>query len=797
MSLKINKLWLPQCLQLLLCLSLEVYPSRGSDTIFPGQSLSGNQTLTSKEGNFELGFFRPGNSSYHYIGIWYKNLPNQTVVWVANREQPVSDLSISALKISEDGNLVLLNQSRNALWSTNSVSKSSNSTIAILLDNGNFVVRDASNSSMDVLWQSFDHPTDTWLPGGKLGYNKLTNQRQFLVSWRSLQNPAPSLFSLEIEQNGTSHILMWNGSQMYWTSGVWTGKIFSLVPEIQLNYYVTNLTYVSNENESYFTYASAIPSAFTRFMIDSGGQLRQFVWRKNFPDWALFWTRPTQQCEVYAYCGAFSVCNQQKEHLCSCIQGFEPKTREDWEKDDHTDGCVGKTPSKCEGGGKGTFLLMPNMRLPLNPESKAAETIEECEAACLNNCSCNAFAYDNGCLTWKGNLFNLQQLSSAEETGRDIHLRIASSEFVKTRGKGKKKTTLVVLVSVAAFFVCFSLVLIIVWRRRLTSTYKVVEDSLMLFRYKELRSMTKNFSERLGEGGFGTVYKGSLPNSIPIAVKQLKSLQQGEKQFCTEVKTIGTIQHINLVRLRGFCAEASKRFLVYDYMPNGSLEALLFQKAANTILDWKSRFHIAVGTARGLAYLHEGCRDCIIHCDIKPENILLDAEFNPKVADLGLAKIIGRDFSRVLTTIRGTRGYLAPEWLSGEAVTPKADVFSYGMLLCEIISGRRNSDGYNIGFDNYFPFQLSNIISKEDEIVTLLDDRLEGNANIEELNRACRVACWCIQDDEKDRPTMKQVVQILEGVSEVNRPTIPRFLQQFAESPKETMIYQKTSLSSD
>ncbi|KAM1738274.1 hypothetical protein ACFX11_014114 [Malus domestica] len=165
-----------------------------------------------------------------------------------------------------------------------------------------------------------------------------------------------------------------------------------------------------------------------------------------------------------------------------------------------------------------------------------------------------------------------------------------------------------------------------------------------------------------------------LPNSKAIAVKELKSMNQGEKQFPAEVGTISVIQHINLIRMRGFCANASKRFLVYDYMPNGSLQSLLLRKNP-IMLDWKARYHIAVVTARGLAYLHDECRDCIIHCNVKPENILLDSEYSPKLADFGLAKLLGRHHSRVLTTMRGTVGYLAPEWFSGEAITPKADAF--------------------------------------------------------------------------------------------------------------------------
>uniref|UniRef100_A0A2N9ER54 Receptor-like serine/threonine-protein kinase n=1 Tax=Fagus sylvatica TaxID=28930 RepID=A0A2N9ER54_FAGSY len=765
----------------------------GSDTIFPGQSLSGNHTITSPGGIFQLGFFTPGNSLNYYIGIWYKKLPIQTVVWVANREQPVSNPSFSALKLFENGNLVLLNQSKTAIWSTSSASKVSNSSIAMLLDNGNFVVRDSSNSSI-LIWQSFDHLTDTWLPGAKLGYNKLTKEKYILTPWRSIENPAPALFSLEVEQNGTSHLLLWNESKVYWTSGNWTGEIFSLVPEIQLNYYVKDFTYVANKNESYFIYYAALPSAYTRFVLDVTGQLKQYVWGKDFTKWNLFWMRPSEQCQVYAFCGAFSICNQREVFTCDCLKGFEPRTLKDWELGDHSDGCVRKTPLQCSHEGNDTFLVMPSMHYPINSEPVAAENAEECEIACLSNCSCTAYAYDNGCLVWKGDLFSLQQLSSNENIGRDFHFRIAASELIGTtakvpRAEANRKTTWVVIGVVAGFFFVFGIVLVFIKRRKSAGEFEAVEDSLVLFKYQNLRRATKNFSEKLGEGGFGSVFRGILPNSTAIAVKKLKSLPQGEKQFRSEVRTIGTIQHINLVRLRGFCAEASERLLVYDYMPNGSLESLLFKKTTN-ILDWKTRYHISIGTARGLAYLHEECRDCIIHCDINPENILLDAEYNPKVADFGLAKLIGRDFSRALTTMRGTRGYLAPEWISGEAVTPKADVFSYGMLLFEVISGCRNRDLLDDGTDDYFPARVAYRVNKREDVLTLSDYRLEGNVDVEELVRVCKTACWCVQDHEKDRPSMGQVVQFLEKTSGVDVPPIPQFLQHLANTPAEaTMSY--------
>ncbi|PON74865.1 Serine/threonine protein kinase [Trema orientale] len=644
-----------QSVMFVLLTFFQVYISIGSDTIFTGHSLSGNQTINSPSRVFEMGFFTP------------------------------------ALKLLENGNLTLLNESKTVVWSTNSTSRLSNSTIGVLLDNGNFVIRDSFDSSV-VLWQSFDHPTDTWLPGGKVGYNKVNNEKLVLRPWKNPQNPAPGIFSNEVEQNGTRHFLLWNDSKSYWTIGYWNGKIFSLVPEIELDEYVTNITYVSNENESYYTYDATYSDALTRFMIETTGQLRQYVWGKDFGRWNLYWMRPLEQCEVYGFCGSFGKCNQHDMPLCVCLEGFEPKRRKDGELGYHSDGCVRKTPLECSKGGFDEFLVMPNVRLPSNSESLAAQNVVECRLACLSNCSCSAYAYDNQCSIWTGDLFNLKQLSPDERVGKYLHLRLAASDlagFKTSKRKTSPRIAIATVLIVGLFFLS-GIVAVFMRRRCFVGASETLGDSVVLFKYRDLKAATKNFSEKLGEGGFGVVFKGTLPNSTSIAVKKLKSLKQGEQQFRTEVKTIGTIQHVNLVRLRGFCAENSRRFLVYDYVPKGSLESRLFRKSL-TILDWKVRYQIAIGTAKGLCYLHEECRDCIIHCDIKPENILLDEEYNPKIADFGLAKLVGRDFSRVLKTMRGTRGYLAPEWISGEAITSKADVFSYGMLLFELISGRRNS----------------------------------------------------------------------------------------------------------
>nr|XP_023889530.1 G-type lectin S-receptor-like serine/threonine-protein kinase At2g19130 [Quercus suber]POE64651.1 g-type lectin s-receptor-like serine/threonine-protein kinase [Quercus suber] len=786
---------------LFICLSLNNYPSLGADTISANQSLSGDQTIISKGGNFELGFFTPGNSSRsnYYIGMWYKKVSLRTIVWVANRETPVSDRSSSVFKIL-DGNLVLFNESQIPIWSTNLSSTSSGPLEAVLKDDGNFVLRDGSDSSSKLLWQSFDNPTHTWLPGGKIAYNNKTKQNMHLISWKNSENPAPGLFALELQQNTSSYIILWNKSVPYWNSGPWDGKIFSWVPEMRANY-IYNFSYVSNENESYFTYSLYDPTIISRFVMDISGQIQQLSWLESTKQWNLFWSQPRTQCEVYAFCGPFGICNQQSLPFCSCLKGFQVTSSNSWNLSDFSAGCARKTSLQCgnkslANGKRDKFWEMPNMKLPDHSQTVAVGSSSECESTCLNNCSCTAYAYGDHCSIWIGDLLNLQQLTSADTNGGTLYLKLAASELPSSRNN-KAIIIGVVLGSVPGIAILVGLIAFVIFRRRrgAIGTAKAVEGSLVAFGYRDLQNVTKNFSEKLGGGGFGSVFKGILPDSTVIAVKKLESISQGEKQFRTEVSTIGTIQHVNLVRLRGFCSEGTKKLLVYDYMPNGSLDSHLFHEKNSGVLDWKTRYQIALGTARGLVYLHEKCRDCIIHCDIKPENILLDAELCPKVADFGLAKLVGREFSRVLTTMRGTRGYLAPEWISGVAITAKADVYSYGMMLFEFVSGRRNSEPSADGKIRFFPTWAASLITQGGDVLSLLDPRLEGNADVEEVTRICRLACWCIQDDESHRPPMGQVVQILEGVLGVNPAPVPRSLQVFVDDQEHIIFFTESSSS--
>ncbi|OEL37161.1 G-type lectin S-receptor-like serine/threonine-protein kinase [Dichanthelium oligosanthes] len=680
-------------------------------------------------------------ASTYYIAIWFSNIPVVTTVWTANTDTPVSDPAMASFSISTDGNLVVFDQSKNRqIWSTNA-SIDGNSTIATILDSGSLELTDAFDSSR-VYWRSIDHPTNTWLPGGKLGLNKATGVSQRLTSWRSSVDPFGGLLSLLLDPNGTTeYLIQWNNSMMYWTSGPWDGRGFSRVPEMRLTNSST-FQFIDNANESYFTYQFPYYWGLSRAIMDIDGQFKHLMWFNESQKWSVYWSQPQKHCEVYAICGLFGSCKLDGLVFCSCIKGFSVKVQSDWDHGVYSGGCKRDVPLNCPSdsssakGHADKFHAVAVVRLPDKAQSAVARSPEDCRLTCLNNCSCSAYTYNsNGCFVWHGDLVNLHEQYSGD--GETLFVRLAASELPDA---GRRKTVSIGAVAsgVVAVLIILVTVLFIIQRCYKASALKmsvtIAGNRLTTFRYSDLQHATENFSMKLGGGAFGSVFKGQLPgSSTPIAVKRLDGLLQGDKQFRAEVVTVG----------EGSC----------------------------TILDWKTRYSIASGIARALAYLHDQCRECIIHCDLKPENILLDANFQAKVADFGLAKLVGRDFSCVLTTMRGTMGYLAPEWFSGLPITSKIDVYSFGMMLFELISGRRNALLSESDTSSFFPCWAAIQVIDGNER-NILDHRLGGVADMEELLRASRLACWCIQY-EAYRPSMALVVKMMEGLLDVDVPPFP------------------------
>ncbi|XP_020101909.1 G-type lectin S-receptor-like serine/threonine-protein kinase At1g34300 [Ananas comosus] len=313
------------------------------------------------------------------------------------------------------------------------------------------------------------------------------------------------------------------------------------------------------------------------------------------------------------------------------------------------------------------------------------------------------------------------------------------------------------------------------------SVEKLLEEVAPLqFSPEQLTGFTTNYVTKLGSGGFGAVYKGWLPNKVKIAVKVLRGDNLDERikeQFMAEVGTIGRTHHINLVRLYGFCFEQELKALVFEYMKNGSLDRYLFDHEKHRT-NVAALHEIAVGTAKGIKYLHEECENRIIHYDIKPENILLDANFTPKVADFGLARLLSRANTHItMTGMRGTPGYAAPEmWVPGAPITYKCDVYSFGIMLFEIVRRRRNFDERATESQQWFPTEALKrfVEGRLGEVMASLHGVQEWES-MEKAERMCKVGLLCVQYRPQARPEMSMVVKMLEGEMEVTAPPTNAF----------------------
>ncbi|KAI5021347.1 hypothetical protein ZWY2020_055192 [Hordeum vulgare] len=789
--------------------------SSAGDTLVAGQTLAtvgvGAGKLVSRNGKYALGFFQPAtmisspmssskshhnSSSSWYFGIWFNKVPVFTTVWVANREKPIPHPNINStqLRISSDGNLVIavdhvVTGTESLVWSTHIVNRTqttSTTTTLVLLNSGNLVLLPKNSTQEMPSWQSFDDPTDAVLPGAKLGWDKVTGLSNTIISKKSLINPGLGSYSVGLE--GAMGMVLKrqnNPSVVYWqfvssTTSTLVPIIQSLVdldPRIKG---LVNPTYVDNNREEYYMYTSPDESPPLFVSLDTSGQIKMMFWSQARQTWETIGANPDGPCMTPATCGPFALCNNKAHMLCECMEGFSQKSPQDWESNDRTGGCIRNTPLQyCGTSGKDMtssedmFRPIAQVTLPYKPQLIVlASTKKKCEEACLSSCSCTAYSFNNDkCSVWYGELLSVNMNDGIDFTAEDVlYIRLAAKDLSFRKNKRKPHFGVVTAGAIIGLGLLMLMVLLLIWMKKFKWCVHGNHDSgggIMAFRFTDLVRATKNFSEKLGGGGFGSVYKGVLNDSTSIAVKRLDRACQGEKQFRAEVSSVGLIQHINIVKLIGFCSEGDKRLLVYEHMPNGSLDGHLFKKsnANGDILNWNTRFQITLGIARGLSYLHQSCRQCIIHCDIKPENILLDASFVPKIADFG-----------------GTVGYLAPEWLSGNAITPKIDVYSFGMVLLEIISGTRNSSGNtrNNYSAKFFPVQAIYKLHGGD-VQSLVDPNLHGDFNLEEVERVCKVACWCIQDNEFDRPTMGEMVRVLEGLQEIDMPPMPRQLAAMTE----------------
>ncbi|KAL9243749.1 hypothetical protein vseg_017600 [Gypsophila vaccaria] len=391
-------------------------------------------------------------------------------------------------------------------------------------------------------------------------------------------------------------------------------------------------------------------------------------------------------------------------------------------------------------------------------------------------------------MIWSTDLIDTQQFS---EAGADLFLRLASSE---PEGGKSRKWTKVVASVMAAGTILVVVFVIFLWRRRMATRRGKKEDSKRykfednvgqlelqeppLYTFEMLRKATNDFNEsnKLGEGGFGPVYKGVLEDGHEIAVKRLsRSSGQGLEEFMNEVTVISKLQHRNLVRLLGCCVEGDEKMLIYEYMPNRSLDAFLFDPPNHELLLWERRLRIIEGICRGLLYLHRDSRLRIIHRDLKPSNILLDKDLNPKIYDFGLARIFGGNQDQANTNrVVGSYGYMSPEFAMGH-FSEKSDVYSFGVILLEIISSRRNTTFYkyeqSLTLTGY-AWKLWN----EGNIDALIDPMISEPRFHTDIKRCIQVGLLCVQEVAKDRPNISTVISMLDAdIEQLSQPKKPPF----------------------
>ncbi|KAG4160950.1 hypothetical protein ERO13_D01G026020v2 [Gossypium hirsutum] len=777
------------------------------DIITPSKSIKDPDVIISQNGVFRLGFFSLANSTNRYVGILYNQIPVQTVVWVANRNRPLKDSS-GILNISDDGNLVVSNGKAEVLWSSHVNNTAPNATTAQLLDSGNLVLSNGEDGASS-LWESFEDPSNAFIETMKISTDVKTGRKVELKSWKSIDDPSDGNFSFGIEPFNIRELVIRNNNQLYFRSGPWNGNIF-----IGLLYmYTDNLDgfeVFTDKSPYYMTYESSNESMLIYYELDSQGKFVEREWDAGKGDWSKNYPTIQTDCDVYGKCGAFGICDSMKRTICSCLKGFEPRNIEEWSRGNWSSGCFRTTPLQCQrdnnngsGAGQGDdgFLEMKMMKVPAFP-ARSSIINGECKDQCMKNCSCMAYAYDSGigCMMWSGDLIDVQKFSTG---GVDLYIRMPSSEL----DKGKSSKIIVITTVIAGIVVVITISALFLWRRmakhkgrnkkrkqikhqfcsenKEENSIGVKLQQLPVINFEELATATNNFNhaKKLGQGGFGPVYRGTLDDGNEIAVKRLsKTSGQGLKEFMNEVVVISKLQHRNLVRLLGCCVEGEEKILVYEYMPNKSLDTFLFDPAKQDVLDWRKRFNIIEGISRGLLYLHRDSRPKIIHRDLKTSNILLDKELNPKISDFGLAKIFGGDENQANTKrVVGTYGYMPPEYVMQGQFSEKSDVFSFGVLLLEVVSGRRSTSFYN----NQYELSLLGYAWKlwrEGDIWGIVDKViLESESyskNETEIWRCIHVGLLCVQEFAKDRPTMPTVVSMLNSeISNLNTPKQPAFTQ--------------------
>ncbi|KAL2323828.1 hypothetical protein Fmac_022886 [Flemingia macrophylla] len=735
-----------------------------------------------------FGFHQLENDLF-LLAIWYQKIPQDNLIWYANGDNRAP--KGSKLELNKYSGLVLKSPQGVELWTSQPISGTI--SLGVMNDTGNFQLLD---NNSQVLWESFSKPTDTLVPtqimevqGTLSSRQKETNFSRGRFQFRLLSDGNAVLNPINLPTNYTY--------DAYYISGTYdqsntTNSGYRVIFD-NSGFYILRRSlervYITNSKDSLAT-----DNYYYRATINFDGVFTISRYPRNpgsNPGWTVIKTLPDNICIDLrgkmgsGVCGFNSICSigPDQRPKCKCPKGYSLL-----DSTDEYGSCKPNLELGCDGSGQsshGDLYYMeelPNTDWPeLDYELYTPYNSEDCKTSCMQDCLC-AVSIFRGDSCWKKKL----PLSNGRQDGQvggSAFVKLMkndvspASPFPKENNKVKDQDTLITVISVllgGSVLVNLTLVSAVCIGFHFYNTSftdkTVAKSNLRSFTFGELAQATNNFKEELGRGSCGIVFKGTT-DLVTIAVKKLdKVLKDSDKEFKTEVNVIGQTHHKNLVRLLGYCDEGEHRILVYEFMSKGTLANFLFGYCKP---KWNQRVQIAFGIARGLVYLHEECCTQIIHCDIKPQNILLDELYNAKISDFGLSKLLMINQSRTETGIRGTRGYVAPEWFRSAPITAKVDVYSFGVLLVEIICCRKNVDGEIGSGENAILTDWTYDCYRDGRIDVLVENDDEAINDIDMLERFVKVAIWCLQEDPSLRPTMKKVMLMLEGIAPVTIPPSP------------------------
>ncbi|XP_039060220.1 G-type lectin S-receptor-like serine/threonine-protein kinase At4g27290 isoform X2 [Hibiscus syriacus] len=693
-----------------------------------GDQLNSSDFLVSQDGAIRFGFRRQDYGRTwddkqfgYYLSMWYTEDVFNHSIWLANRDDPIADdsgvliVDDTGLKINRTGGDPI------QLFSLQSTSMAINSTgmNLVLLDSGNLVLQgtDVGNGENLVLWQSFDHPTDTFLPEPmRLGFSHGRNLS--LTAWLTDSIPASGSFTLKWDPVGNQLVARLRG-RILWTTGEGLRDFQKMHPldPLNMNY---NFTYVSNPNEQYVHYTPVIDRFTPEELRKNARLLFDGSLRHSGNQLLLF---------------SLNACDgDSTEYGCERWEG--PKCR--YKGDKYEVRSI--RPTHIDSFDN---TLLGNTNLSIN----------DCKDICWDDCNClgvNVMS-DLGC----------QFLSGPYDEGV-----LNGQSFQVIIRNRPKKFLLDLMTSDDASDI-----------RELQTGNK--GHNINIYTAEMIMSATNGFSPEnlLGKGGFGPVFKGTLVDGQEVAIKRLsRGSTQGLVEFKNELILIAKLQHTNLVRLLGFCVQGDEKMLVYEYLPNKSLDFFIFDESKRKLLDWDKRFSIIEGIAQGLLYLHKYSRLRIIHRDLKLSNILLDENMNPKISDFGMARIYKTNEAGTNTNrIVGTYGYMSPEYAMDGIFSEKSDVYSFGVMVLEVVSGRKNRSRFE--FDR--PLNLVGYtweLWKHGAALELMDPSLSGSSPKQyQVLRCITLGLLCVEDNPSDRPTMSDVISVLNGEMQLPLPKHPAF----------------------